>query len=406
MGALFGIAWIVPGLIVPAALLLAQRWLLRRGPGRAAAVPAVSVLRPVCGADPALEANLESLFRQDHPEFEVLVAAADADDPALDVARRVAARHPHVPSQVIADARRIGINRKVNNLANLARLASHGVFVVSDSNVALPQGCLRSVAARLASGARLVSSPIAARPAGTLGSALESLQLNTFVMGGVGLVTRTGGVCCVGKSMAFRRDDLDAIGGFAFLGRHLAEDQVCGETFARAGLAVTVDGLPVENVIGPLTLRDFVARHLRWARIRRFVAPAAYAAELLSNPVAAALAVTFSLPPPLGAACGTALLLLRAASDAAQERRLGVRRPWWSRVPLLVLKESLLLALWPMPFLGREVEWRGNRYRLGAKTRLEPVPAATPAGPAISQPWPVLPDFAPDLEGDPVAATA
>lgn len=375
------------------------------GSRRAARVAPVSVLRPVRGVDPAFEANLTTLFRQDHPCFEVLVGAADADDPALDVARRVAAAHPHVPSRVVADARRVGLNPKVNNLANLARLARHDTFVVSDSNVAAPTGLLSALAARLDEGtaadgaAPLVWSPIVARPSGSLGAALESLHLNTFVMGGTAAVTRWfGRACCVGKTMAFRRADVEAVGGFEFLGAHLAEDQVCAEEFARTGRGVVLAAPPVENVLGPVTLRDFCSRHLRWARIRRRVSPAGYAAEILTNPVAAALALFAALPAAEAAAGAAALLSYRCVCDAAMERRLGVARPLARYLPLLVLKESLILTLWAVPFLGRGVAWRGDRYRIGPRTRLEP--ASAPRSD------PVLADFAPDIAGDPIAWTA
>ena len=410
MGQALVIAWLALAFIVSATLVLAQRSLLGRGrarsPRRAGAHVPVSVLKPLRGADTDLEANLTTIFRQDHPEFEVLLGAADADDPALDVARRVAAAHPHVPSQVIADARRVGLNPKVNNLANLARHARHEVLVVSDSNVAAPPSHLSDLTSRLAApGIGLVSSPFrASAPRGTgatLGAALESLQLNTFVMGGTAGLTLLGGVCCVGKTMAFRRADLDRVGGFSFLGRHLAEDQVAGVEFSRAGLGVTVDATVIDNVLGPLTLRDFCARHLRWARIRRWVAPAGYAAEILANPVACAVAALAALPPAVGVACAAALIAFRCACDAAMERRVGVARPLWSYPLLLVLKESLIAGLWIVPWFHRGVSWRGHRFRVGPRTRLERMSAA----PDTSV---VLPDLVldGDAEGDPVAATA
>lgn len=354
-----------------AVLAAAQRALLRRAPPRPdGPPPPVSVLRPLCGADPALAANLETLFRQDHPDFEVLLGAADPDDPALGIARRVAAAHPHVRSSVIADARRVGTNPKVDTLANLLRRARHGTIVVSDSNVALPPGHLRELCLHLgAPGVGVVSSPIVARPAGSLGSALEGLQLNTYVMGGAaGLTLWLGGVCCIGKTMAFTRRSLDAIGGIVPLGRHLAEDQVCGEAMVAAGLRATMTSTPVENVLGPLSYRAFCARHLRWARIRRWMSPAGYAAEVLMNPFAAAATLFALAPAPTAAALAAALFAARAALDAAAERRLGVARPLAHYLPLLLLKEATFLALHPVPFFSRTVTWRGRRYELGPRT--------------------------------------
>ena len=427
MGEALIICWLALTIIVAVTLALAQRTLLARGHSdkrgvdgargqrRAASTPIdvspVSVLKPLCGADANLEANLTTLFRQDHPNYEVLLGAADADDPALDVARRVAAAHPNVPSQVIADARRVGLNPKVNNLSNLARHARHEVLVVSDSNVAAPPSYLADLAARLGEpGVGLVSSPFLARSpkaiwpvtSDTLGGALESLQLNTFVMGGVASLTLLGGVCCVGKSMAFRRADLDAIGGFEFLGQHLAEDQVAAMAFERAGHRVTVDATVVENVLGPLSVRAFCARHLRWARIRRWVAPAGYAAEVAANPVACSLAAFAVLPAGSAALCAAVAIGARALCDLAMERRLGVRRPLSTYAPLLVLKEALLLALWIVPFIDRRIVWRGKTFLIGPQTRIEDPAARAPTG------FIVLPDLVldGDATGDPIAATA
>lgn len=347
-------------------------------------MPPVSVLKPLCGADPGLEENLASVFRQDHPDFEVLLGAADADDPALAVARRVAAAHPHVRSRVVADARRTGANPKVNNLANLARLASHDVLVVSDSNVSVPRGYLTGLCAELAAGAGLVTSPIAAPEGSTAGAALESLQLNTFVMGGAAAITRwTGGVCCIGKSMAFHRGDLDRAGGFEMLSRHLAEDQVLGEEFARMGLEVALAAEPVVNRAGGISVRQFASRHVRWARIRRWMNPVGAALEPLGNPVAASIAACAALPPAAAAAGASALLLFRAACDAWMESRIGVVRPFHRRLCLLVAKETILLLATPAAWLSRDVGWRGRTYRIGPRTRLGERAAATDAGPSL-----------------------
>ena len=248
--------------------------------------PPVSVLKPLKGADAGLEANLESFFRLAYPRFEVVLGVDDAGDPALAVARRVAAAHPDVPSRIVVDPRAVGLNPKVNNLANLLRHARHDVLLISDSNVRVRPGYLDDLVAHLARpGVGLVSSPFRAAAAEGAGGAIEALQLNTFVLGGVAAVQRfLGGVCVVGKSMLLRRATLDALGGFPFLARYLAEDQVCGEEVARRGLAVAMSGHVIDNVLGRLPLRAALRRHLRWARIRRRMSPAGYAGNCCSSP--------------------------------------------------------------------------------------------------------------------------
>src|ERR1700761_6378230 len=57
-------------------------------------LPPVSVLKPVHGNEARLKENIESFFRQDYPQFEILFAADEADDPALPVIREICARYP------------------------------------------------------------------------------------------------------------------------------------------------------------------------------------------------------------------------------------------------------------------------------------------------------------------------
>src|SRR5262245_50153296 len=208
---------------VSVAMEFTKRRILRREPPRApASPPPVSVLKPLRGADPSLEANLETVFRQDHPAFEVVLGADCEDDPALEIARRVAARHPHVPSRVVADARGVGLNPKVNNLSNLLRRARHELVVISDSNVALPADWLRDMAAHHGQpGVGLVTSLFRGVPGGSFGARVEALQLDAFVAGGVAVASAAGRVCVVGKSMMLLRRDLGRIGGLRFLGRYL-----------------------------------------------------------------------------------------------------------------------------------------------------------------------------------------
>ncbi|HEY2321839.1 MAG TPA: glycosyl transferase, partial [Thermoanaerobaculia bacterium] len=56
----------------------------------------VSILKPVCGVDDELEANLESFAKMRGVPYEVIVSIADLHDPALPIVERVMARHTNV----------------------------------------------------------------------------------------------------------------------------------------------------------------------------------------------------------------------------------------------------------------------------------------------------------------------
>jgi len=387
------LALVAAGLAARTLMVWAQRRALAAvTPPPPAVYPPVSVLKPVKGEDAGLEANLRSVFAQAYPDFEVLVGAADADDPAVAVARRVAAEFPRVRSRVVVDAREIGPNPKVSNLANLLRHARHETLLISDSNVRVAPDYLEDLVRHLEQpGVGLVSSPIRGAGAAGLGGRLDALHLNTFVMGGTAALHRLfGAVCVVGKSMLLRRRLLAELGGFEFLGQFLAEDQVCGQEVRRRGHALALSGRPVDNVVGAPSVRQFAGRYLRWARIRRHIAPAGYRGEVLLSPVAVAFAGLVAGPTVAAVATFLTAWLGSTLLAAASERRAGVGRPL-AAYPLPVLAMELLTGLlWPLPLLTGTVRWRGRRLRIGARTRLlaaaerRPFDAASPGEPAPS----------------------
>lgn len=366
------------GLIALAVEVLALRRHLRSvGPPLAAELPPVTILKPLKGVDCELEENLESFFALDYPQFEIILGAASGEDPALDVARRVAAAHPQIPSRVVVGERLVGYNPKVNNLSNLDKFARYDVILISDSNVRVPPAYLRELAVLLSQpGVGLVSSPVAAPEGRSLGARLEGLQLNTYVIGGVAAMHAIGGVCVMGKSMLLRRATLEEIGGFRFLSRFLAEDQVCGQEVARRGWGVALARRPIVNVTGPVTVRQFLARHLRWATIRRRLTPLGYLGELALNPVFLAAAGVALRPSAVALGVLIATVAVKSVLDLLSERVAGVKRHW-AAYPMLVAGKDILLGFaWLVPWFSLHVAWRGNRLQIGNRTRL--VPAAAP----------------------------
>jgi ceramide glucosyltransferase len=368
------VVMIVAGWLLVLTMHVNQRRQLRAPAAAGDERPPVSILKPLKGVDVDLETNLASFFDLDYPAYEIVFGVEDPADGALEVARRVSDRFPEIPVRFVAGGPSVGYNPKVNNLANILGEARHEHLLISDSNVIVMPDMLTDMMAHLARpGVGLVTSFIRGTGGRGLGGALESLQLNTFVMGGVATVSGAfGRVCAVGKSMLFRRRDLDRIGGFGRLGRFLAEDQVCGEELRALGLEVVVCPRPVDNVLGRLSVRSFAGRHLRWARIRRRISPLGYAGEVLTNPVAPSLALLLVDPGPLSAALAAATVAVVSTTAYAAERALGVPRRAFLYPPLEVLRGLAVTALWPVPFLSSSVAWRGRRYRVGRRTLLVP----------------------------------
>ncbi|HKS15766.1 MAG TPA: glycosyltransferase, partial [Planctomycetota bacterium] len=276
-------------------------------------------------------------------------------------------------SRVVVGSETLCPNPKMNLLAGLARHASHPIYLISDSNIEADPGYLRDLVAHLhRPGVGLVSSLFRGAGWKGLGGALESLQLNTFVQGGVASAYLLMNIpCVVGKSMLFRREDLESIGGFAHLGAHLAEDQVCGEEMKAKGRGVVVSGRLIDNVLGRRTVREFLDRHERWCRIRRRISLGGYIGEFFVNPTALAL-VALAIVPTVPMAIVAGSIWLGASGIAwSAERKAGVLRFPLAYPPLELVRGILTAVVWFVPFFSSTVSWRGDRLKIGPRTRLE-----------------------------------
>lgn len=362
------------GLFFLLLMALSQRALLSdRPPPPPEKFPPVSILKPLKGVDADLKENLRSIFRLDYPEFEVILGTEDPGDPALALAQRVAGEFPNIRSVVMTSANAIGFNPKVNNLSNLVLRARHPLILISDSNIRVPADYLRDlVAHRERAGGGLVWSLFRGVNGQGIGGMLESLQLNVAVMGGVSALMRLLRIpCAVGKSMLLHREELEAIGGFRFLGQFLAEDQVCAEELAARHRPVVVTGHLIDNVLGRRRFSDFAGRHLRWARLRRRVNFAGYLGEALLNPSFIALAAFAALRTADAAAVAVLAVAASSILSASTERILGVHRPWWAYPLLDVALNTVRGTLWFVALVSGTVVWRGNVLSLGPRSRIE-----------------------------------
>jgi hypothetical protein len=172
--------------------------------------PPVTLFKPLHGADPGLEAYLETFFAQDYPEYEILFCARSAEDAGLETARRVAARYPHIPAKFFSTGGEPDyINDKVISMEKMEAEAAYGIFVISDSDVRVTPDYLRAVVLAFADervGA--MTCPYRGVAAeGGLWARLEAVGMSVEMTAGVLAARRMEGMQFVlGPTMAFRRE--------------------------------------------------------------------------------------------------------------------------------------------------------------------------------------------------------
>jgi len=344
--------------------------------------PTVTVLKPLAGCDDDLEENLESFARLDYPSFEILLGIADSRDPAFAVARRFAARHPYVAIRIVVTDRHAALNPKVAQLIGLEREAKGDVYVISDSNVRVAPSYLWSLVSELADPrVGIVTSLFIGAGERTLGAAIENLQLCVSTAPGIAAfnaVTRRA--FTVGKSMAARRVDVKALGGFAPVGSFLAEDHVLGRRFMDAGFLARTSLDWVENRNVDCTLARTIERHTRWAQTRRSLLPMAFFIEPLVTPVIVTTVAAILAPSRATLLLlGVAWVAQATIAFAAVRRIRGPGTRWWW-APLEIVRAYFAWVCWARAYVSRRIAWRGHPFTLGKGSLIVPVPREADEG--------------------------
>jgi ceramide glucosyltransferase len=358
----------------------AAAFLREREAGRDArpthALPPVSILKPLKGADPEMYESFRSHCLQDYPEYEVVFGVSESNDPAIECVRALQREFPDRRIQLVVSPKILGANVKVSNLAQMLATARYGHLIVNDSDIRVEPDYLRRVTAPLADlRVGMVTCLYRGVAGATLGSRLEALGISTDFCAGV-LAARQleGGIRFgLGSTLAFRRAELDKIGGFTSFVDYLADDYELGKRIAGLGLTVKLSEVVIDTYLPFYRLQDFFAHQLRWARGVRDARAGGYLglaftfgflwAVLALAASRAALWAWVALAVTLFLRLAVALVVGRGVLKDRQ-----IQKDAW----LIPLRDLIAVVVWIASLGGHTVTWRGNRFRLkdGKLTRL------------------------------------
>jgi ceramide glucosyltransferase len=344
------------------ATALVARMGARPAPSRPGGGPGVTILKPLHGDEPELFENLDSFCRQDYPgPVQLILGVQSPRDPAIAVARRLAAAYPALRMELVVDARLHGTNRKVSNLANMEAAIRHEIVVLADSDMRVRPDYLDRLVAELAEpGVGAVTCLYHGRATGSVWSRLSALWIDTHFLPGVAVGTGLGlAKPCFGSTIALRRETLHALGGFRRVADDLADDHALGAAVRELGLRVAIPSFTVGHACPERSFRELARQELRWQRTIRQIEPAGHLGSALSHPFAFACLGLLLEPgiPAFGIAAGA--VGLRYALCLAVERSFGLEAHPYRLIPL---RDLLSFGLFVASFLGRGVSWRGHRY--------------------------------------------
>jgi ceramide glucosyltransferase len=339
-------------------------------------LPPVSILKPLKGVDPEIYQSFRSHCLQDYPEYEIIFGVSDPNDPAIGCVKQLQAEFPGRRIHLIHCPKILGANVKVSNLAQMLAEARYDHLIVNDSDIRVEAGYLRGVVTLLAdSRVGMITCFYRGVAASTLGSRLEQLGISTDFCPSV-LVARqveSGIRFGLGSTLAFRRAELEKIGGFLSFVDYLADDYELGKRIAGLGLAVELSDVVVETYLPAYTMREFFSHQLRWARGVRDARAGGYLGLVFTFGLMWGLLAVIASGAAIWArvALGITLVLRFAVAivvgGSVLEDRKGFKALW-----LLPLRDLTAAAIWIASLGGHTVTWRGDRFRLkgGKLTRV------------------------------------
>jgi len=338
----------------------------------------VSVLKPLCSAEPRLYENLKTFCKQDYAgELEILFGVANPTDPAVAVVERLMhdiGSEPHrMLKLVVTGGVSTATNDKVANLVGIARAARGEIFIMSDSDIAVRADYVtQTVVALEQPDVGLVTWLYRGAPVGGLPARLARMAIDFHFLPSV-LVGRALDLAhpCFGSTIALSRDTLARVGNFEAFGEYLADDYAIGDAVRELDLNVVLRDEVLAHACTETSLRELVQHELRWARTVRAVDPVGFAGSILTHPIPLALIAVAPMP-----FTGVSLILpfsavvSRLVLRACVAHTLTVPR---DALWLMLVRDLMCFVVFVASFFVTFVRWRGRRYLVRADGTLASV---------------------------------
>ena len=350
------------------ALFALSRYFARAAP-LSAAPQAVTILKPLHGAEPRLKDNLATFVAQQWAgPMQLVCGVGDPGDTAIAAFDELRLEYPHADITLTSDHPQIGSNAKIGNLAHMMHAARHDMLILSDSDMAAGPEYLAAVLGALEQpGTGAVTCLYTGRADAGIWSRLDAAIISYSGMPKVTMSLFTGAaVPCMGSTIALRRETLNEIGGFERFADVLADDYAIGEAVRATGKTVAMPPLLLIHACPGTSFGALWRQHLRWAVTIRGVQPLLHVASgvVYAIPLSSLAVCFFPLP---GLALLTASLAVRFAMHRKVDRIAGRKSaPFW----LVPVADCIEFAVYAASLAARTIHWRGNELIMTSDGRI------------------------------------
>src|SRR5277367_4678039 len=385
-------------------MVLVGAWRFRRGSvrederlgERPEFLPAISLFKPLHGDEVGLEANLRTFFEQDYLQHvataggatvengvsrvELLFCARSDEDEALEIARRVAAEYPEITTRFLTSGAPWAANAKVCSLAAMAKVATHDLWAISDSDVRVTPDYLRRIVQPLADAkvgcATCLYRGVVIR--GGFWSQLEAVGMTIEMSAGICADSLVEPVqFALGPTMVARRARVEEMGGFESMADYCADDFVLGNWIAKNGHKVVLSGHAIDHMVLQSDFVDSLKHQVRWMKSTRFSRPKGHFGTSLTFGVPFGVmafvgALMLGMPvlgwcALIGSVLGRSVQAWVVGRYVVQEKRIGLA------MFLFPLRDLIGPLIWALSYASNRIQWRGEVYELVDGGRMRPV---------------------------------
>ncbi|EDV22351.1 Ceramide glucosyltransferase [Trichoplax sp. H2] len=346
-------------------------------PEELADVPGVSILKPLVGGDANLSHNLASYFELTYSRYELFFCIQNPEDPAIEIVNLLIKQYPNVKARLFIETVDTCLNPKINNLLPGYAAAQYDLLWITDSNIKVTPNTLTDMVARMTENVGMVHQLPYTTHIDSLAGYLDKIHFGG-AHGRVYLTTNACGVnCASGMSCLFRKHLLDEVGGLETFGCYIAEDFFLAKSIYDRGWKFALGNEPCFQNPGKRSVQNYVARMIRWSRLRMAMIPLISAFEPISECIVCGLIGAYGINHFAKIGFGTIygihigcwflfdMMLLKLIQPTP------IEVSW--KIPLMwIFRECISIWIYIRALSSRTVIWKNQKYRVLYGGKAEP----------------------------------